>query len=73
MHIWQDSSLKGTHARVYARILRCIGVMYNIVLDIRIAVSVSVAFIPYGLRTCGITILLALKGGYYGARREDKA
>lgn len=45
-------------------------VMYNIALAIRIAVSVSAAFIPYGLRTCGITILLASNGGYCDAGRR---
>lgn len=70
MHAHMARFWKGrthVHAHVCSR---CIGVMCNIALAIRIAVSVSVAFIPYGLRTCGITILLVSKGGYCGERRR---
>lgn len=72
-HMARFLPMKGrTH--VYAHVCsRCIGVMYNIALAIRIAVSVSVAFIPYGLRTCGITIPLgSWSGAYYGARCGER-
>jgi len=73
MHAHMARFLPERDARMYTRthVRDVSGLTYNIALAIRIAVSVSVAFIPYGLRTCGITILLASKGGYYGARRED--